>query len=260
MVDSVRKPRLAMHVAASLCTSMIERNLQPDDRLPAERDLASAFAVSRHVVREALGRLEARGLIAIDHGRGTIVRARPTPEDLASFVEQVSDSPSVSHDVSLEARSAFEAGLADLIVRHAGDAELARLDEIVANLEHAVATGQPVGADDVAFHDQLLRCTNNSLLIKTGQRLVLGHLHSSLLAVFDRNLEAPENVDLDEHKEIVASIRQGDVDRLRLLLRYHGYPFDSAERIAAGLSAPKQRAKAHQSGGRSDATSEHPRS
>ena len=245
MVDSVRKPRLAMHVAASLCTSMIERALKPDDRLPAERELAAGFAVSRHVVREALGRLEARGLVMIDHGRGTIVRARPTPHDLASFVEQVSDSPAPSHDVSLEARSVFEAGLADLIVRHASDADLARLDQIVANLAKAIRTGQPVGADDVAFHDQLLRCTKNSLLIKTGQRLVLGHLHSSLIAVFNRNFETPEDIDLAEHEEIVAAIRRRDVDRLRLLLRYHGYPFDSAERTAAGLPTPRQRAEAH---------------
>jgi GntR family transcriptional regulator, transcriptional repressor for pyruvate dehydrogenase complex len=244
MVDSVRKPRLAMHVAASLCTSMIERNLKPTDRLPAERELAAAFAVSRNVVREALRQLEARGLVTIDHGRGTVVLARPTPQDLASFVEQVSESPAPSEEVSLEARSVFEAGLADLIVRHANDADLSRLDEIVANLRKAIASGQPAGADDVAFHDQLLRCSNNSLLIRTGQRLVLGHLQASLLSAFDRNLATPEAVDLAEHEEIVAAIRRCDVDRLRLLLRYHGYPFDSAERLAAGLPAPRQRARA----------------
>lgn len=243
MVDSVRKPRLAMHVAASLCNSMIERNLKLDDRLPSERELASAFAVSRHVIREALGRLEARGLVSVDHGRGTIVRARPTPQDLASFVEHVSDTPTASEAVSLEARSVFEAGLADLMVRHASDADLARLDEIVANLNEAIATGQPAGADDVAFHDQLLRCSSNTLLIRTGQRLVLGHLQASLLTAYDNNRKSPENVDPEEHGEIVAAIRRRDVDRLRLLLRYHGYPFDSDERVAAGLPAPKRRSR-----------------
>lgn len=241
MVQSIRKPRLAMHVATTMCTSMIERNLQPGDRLPPERELASAFAVSRHVVREALSRLEVRGLITVDHGRGTIVRARPTPDDLASFVEQVSDSPAPSEAVSLEARSVFEAGLADLIVHNAGDTELARLDECVENLRKAIATGQPAGADDVAFHDQLLRCSNNSLLIRTGQRIVLGHLQASLLTAFDRNREMPELIDLEEHREIVAVIRRRDVDRLRLLLRYHGYPYDSEGRKAAGLPAPNRR-------------------
>ncbi|MEA2516023.1 MAG: GntR family transcriptional regulator, transcriptional repressor for pyruvate dehydrogenase complex [Thermomicrobiales bacterium] len=242
MIDVVRKPRLAKQVAASLCTLVIERDLKPPDRLPAERDLAAAFAVSRHVIREALGCLEARGLVTVDHGRGTIVRARPMPQDLSAFVEQVSESP--SHDVSLEARSVFEAGLADLIVLRASDADIERLEAIVASMRVAVDTHQPAGADDVAFHDQLLRCTDNRLLIRTGQRLVLGYLHSSLLEKFGANLAAPEGVDLPEHEEIVAAIRQRDADRLRLQLRYHGYQFDSAERMAAGLAAPRQRPEA----------------
>jgi GntR family transcriptional repressor for pyruvate dehydrogenase complex len=243
MVDAVRKPRLAMQVAASLATSMIERNLAPGDRLPAERDLAASFAVSRHVVREALGRLEARGLITIDHGRGTVVLARPTPQDLSSFVANVSESPEASEEVSLEARSVFEAGLADLIVAHATEEAIARLEEIVENLTKEVAAGRPVGADDVAFHDQLLRCTANSLLIKTGQRLVLGHLHTRLRSEFEQGDGALEEIDLDEHRAIVAAIRAKDVERLRLLLRYHGYEYDSAERAASGLPAPRWRVK-----------------
>jgi len=82
------------------------------------------------------------------------------------------------------------------------------------------------------------------LLIRTGQRLVLGHLQASLLTAFDHSLKTPEDVDLAEHGEIVAAIRRRDVNRLRLLLRYHGYPFDSDERVAAGLPAPKHRAHA----------------
>jgi GntR family transcriptional repressor for pyruvate dehydrogenase complex len=247
MVDAIRKPRLAMQVAASLATSMIERNLAPGDRLPAERELAATFAVSRHVVREALGRLEAQGLVTIDHGRGTVVLARPTPRDLAAFVANLSDSPPPEFKVSLEARSVFEAGLADLIVANATEDAITRLEAIVAALTIAVETRQSVGADDVAFHEQLLRCTNNSLLIKTGQRLVLGYLQSQIY--FENGVTSDvylEAVDLYEHNEIIAAIRRKDVDRLRLLLRYHGYQFDSAERAAAGLPAPKRGAKARE--------------
>lgn len=244
MVDAVRKPRLAMQVAASLVTSMVERNLTAGDRLPAERDLAATFGVSRHVVRQALGQLEARGLVTVDHGRGTVVLARPTPEDLASFVANVSESTGAPYDVSLEARSVFEAGLADLIVANATEEAVSRLEAIVASLEKALETDQPVGADDVAFHEQLLRCTNNSLLIKTGQRLVLGHLQSHLRSNFEHGSDVPEAIDLEEHSAIIAAIREKNVERLRLLLRYHGYEYDSAERVASGLPAPKWRAKA----------------
>jgi GntR family transcriptional repressor for pyruvate dehydrogenase complex len=247
MGEVLRKPRLSMQVAVSLCTHMVERELGPDDRLPAERDLAEMFAVSRQVVREALRQLEARGLVSVDHGRGTIVRARPGPDDLAVFTERLGGSPAVEWEVSLEARAAFEASLAELIVARVTEADIERLAAIVSNMERAVQRGQGIGADDVAFHELLLRCTGNSLLIEVGRHLVLGYLQSSLIERFGQNLAASEiaelearerRFDLAEHQEIVAAIQRRDVDRLRPLLRYHAYRFDAPERIEAGLPGP----------------------
>ena len=46
--------------------------LGPDDVLASEHDLAKQFRVSRHVIREALGRLKGLGLLHADRGnRGT---------------------------------------------------------------------------------------------------------------------------------------------------------------------------------------------
>ncbi|MBB3452338.1 GntR family phosphonate transport system transcriptional regulator [Rhizobium sp. BK313] len=45
----------------------------PGDRLPTEPELMQRFGVSRFTVRQALGRLEQRGLVRAEQGRGTFV-------------------------------------------------------------------------------------------------------------------------------------------------------------------------------------------
>lgn len=47
------------------------------DRLPTEPELAGAFAVGRHSVRRAMAALAEEGLVSVERGRGTFVRAQP---------------------------------------------------------------------------------------------------------------------------------------------------------------------------------------
>ena len=64
----------------------------PDDTLPAERDLADAFAVSRITVRKALDGLVGDGLLARRQGAGTFVvgaRAEKSFSKLTSFSEDM---------------------------------------------------------------------------------------------------------------------------------------------------------------------------
>jgi len=50
-----------------------EQSLQAGDKLPTEGDLIARFQVSRSVVREAISRLQAAGLIKTQHGIGSFV-------------------------------------------------------------------------------------------------------------------------------------------------------------------------------------------
>jgi GntR family transcriptional regulator len=78
--DAAGRTRLPMRGLAAYLqieeelASRIENGVLPmGARLPAERDLAADLGVSRMTLRQALSRLEHRGLIARAHGRGTFV-------------------------------------------------------------------------------------------------------------------------------------------------------------------------------------------
>lgn len=48
--------------------------LRPGSQLPREAELALNFGVNKHTVRRALASLEQRGLVRIEHGRGSFVQ------------------------------------------------------------------------------------------------------------------------------------------------------------------------------------------
>src|SRR5258706_4904525 len=60
-----RETTLANRVSKQLEELIVERRLQPGDRLPAERELARQFGVSRTVIREAVRSLAAKAMIEV---------------------------------------------------------------------------------------------------------------------------------------------------------------------------------------------------
>lgn len=59
----ITQPKLADAIVAELESMILEGSLQPGQKLPPERELAMQFQVSRPSLREAIQRLEARGLL-----------------------------------------------------------------------------------------------------------------------------------------------------------------------------------------------------
>ena len=73
--------------------------LAPDEALPAERDLAEDFAVSRITVRKALDGLVGEGLLTRRHGAGTFVAGRVEKNFsmLTSFSEDMTSRGRTPH-------------------------------------------------------------------------------------------------------------------------------------------------------------------
>src|SRR3977135_297227 len=70
---TVRTSRLYEQIVLQIKESILKGVLRPGDQLPAERELAQRFGVSRTAVREAVKALREKGLVEAYSGRGTFV-------------------------------------------------------------------------------------------------------------------------------------------------------------------------------------------
>lgn len=69
----VEKESLYLKISDSIYSYIKVNDLQPGDKLPSERDMATMLQTSRNSVREALRILEDRGLIYVKTGSGVFV-------------------------------------------------------------------------------------------------------------------------------------------------------------------------------------------
>ena len=81
---------LYRQLAETLQLHMETGKIAPNEPLPAERDLAISFKVSRDTVRKAIRLLEERGVLYSDHGRGTFA-APAAVRQMSRFLDSFSE-------------------------------------------------------------------------------------------------------------------------------------------------------------------------
>lgn len=138
--SKIRQPKLSDIIENKLESLIIEGTLRPGEKLLPERELALKFGVSRPSVREAIMRLESRGLLFRRHGGGTFVRDElwhgvrdPMLEILATHAESRFDL--------LETRHALEGVAAYYAALRGTDADLERIGQYHILIEQAQACG-----------------------------------------------------------------------------------------------------------------------
>ncbi|HET9105123.1 MAG TPA: GntR family transcriptional regulator [Solirubrobacteraceae bacterium] len=122
---AIENRSLADEVFGQLLGELIGERWAPGDRLPAERVLSATFGVNRHVVREALGRLEQLGLVRIVQGGGTQVldpRRSAGLDLLAALAEHAAavEAPLGPLRAALEMRAGIGSDVARLCAQRAG--------------------------------------------------------------------------------------------------------------------------------------------
>jgi DNA-binding GntR family transcriptional regulator len=203
----------ATDISQRIVEAVLAQRLAPGARL-GEQQLAMLFDCSRTIVREALTRLAARGIVTVSARRGWYLIA-PTPDEVRE---------------AFEARRVIELGL----IRGQGrldEAAVARLNQHLLQ-EQAALRGDDVGTRSFLlgdFHVCLAECLGNGLLADTLRDFTA---RTTLIAMrYQSSHDAVRSC--EEHVAIVAALAAGDSARAEALMDEHLRSVQAALRLPA---------------------------
>src|ERR1700752_4313662 len=133
----VRTSRLYEQIVQQIEESIVKGDLKPGDQLPAERELAQRFGVSRTAVREAVKALREKGVVEAYSGRGTFITDGPTQAVRQSLDLMVKIGQPEGSTHLAEVRAILEPEIAALAAVRAQESDLAVLREAVAVMDRS---------------------------------------------------------------------------------------------------------------------------
>ena len=234
-----RRPRtLALELVESLGSRIREGRLLTGEKLPTEAAIMGEFAVSRTVVREAISKLQAAGLVETRHGIGTFVLGLGDAPTFKIAPEQFNTLADVI--AVLELRIGLETEAAALAATRRTKANLKALRQALDQMMAGVEAGRDAVAADFQFHLEVARATQNDHFTALMGALGSQIIPRARLAAAERagdglrdGLNAGLNAGLNderrqylrrvngEHESIYDAIANRDPEAARAAMRTH---------------------------------------
>lgn len=193
-----------------------EGTLAPGGRLPAERELATSFGVSRNSLRQALKVLEIMGVISQRVGDGTYLNSGAEailgePMEFLILLDGIS-----AHEV-MEARLIVEPELtAQAAVRATAD-DIAEIERELHAMENAGDDHDQLVEHDLLFHQAIFHAAGNRVC-----ELMFSVVHRSLkkfITLTSKLVDAEHTLVL--HRRILQAIRKRNPEEARRRMSEH---------------------------------------
>lgn len=203
------------NIASELRREILNGQILAPEKLPAERELAEKYQVSRGTVRAALSKLEKEKFIEIKPGSGAFVIHKTS-------VVPVSEVKNANPLELIDARFALEPHICRLAVLHGKKEQFQKLETLVEAMEKSVKDPVQFASADTAFHQVLADCTGNNLLIwiinqinsVRGQDEWTKARHQTL----NDNIIRTYNI---QHNQILSAIKLREPEKAASLMKEH---------------------------------------
>lgn len=218
MYKAVRSARLYEQIVQQIEESILNGALKPGDQLPAERDLAQRFGVSRTAVREAVKALREKGLVEAFSGRGTFItdgtsQAVKQSLDLHARIAQQEGSTQL-----VEVREILEPEIAALAAARAEAQHIAMMRDAFAVMNESSRNVDAFIEADLDFHLALAEAAANPLILSLIDSIV-GLLREQRTRTFYVD-GGPERGQY-HHKRILKALEDRDPEAARSAMRAH---------------------------------------
>ncbi|RJG50054.1 pyruvate dehydrogenase complex transcriptional repressor PdhR [Motilimonas pumila] len=197
--QKIKQPKIADVIEAQLESMILEGSLNPGQKMPPERELAKQFDVSRPSLREAIQRLEARGLLTRRQGGGTFVEAGLRQGLTDPLYDLLNSTPESQYDL-LEFRHGLEGISAFYAALRGTEADFAQIKLAYEHMQQAQNQADLAAEAKVAVQFYMA-------IVEASHNVVLLHLMRGLLPLLEQNVL--HNLELiQHHPEVLTDIRQ----------------------------------------------------
>jgi GntR family transcriptional repressor for pyruvate dehydrogenase complex len=212
---------LSQRIERTLENAIREKKLRVGDKLPTEREMCESFGVSRTALREALRRLNARGLITIQKGSGMYV----TELKIEDAIQSLNLYYDLKFDYNLltqiiEVRSMFEPEIARLAAINRTSVHLKELEENLEEFTSCDPDNTQLEADlDNKFHLIITKSASNPILQITMEPIytLLPRMRNYIYG----NIEGEKEHTLRYHRDLVDAFREKDAGRAYRIMQDH---------------------------------------
>ena len=228
-----RPPRLTDEVARTISEAIRKGTYKPGERLPTEPVLCDTYGVSRPVLREAISQLKHEGLVIPQQGRGVFVSETGFKSSLRLDIPNLEDKKEVLK--IFELLLAIEVSYTGLAAKHRTKQQLHAIKKTLDNLVKSIATDGLGSEEDLAFHSEIVKASNNNYFVSLVNFLEDNVRHAIRIA--RKNTASLKNLDADvlsEHMAIYQAIEEQDVEKAREAAENHLR--NATERLMKGIT------------------------
>lgn len=223
MYQRVKPAKISDVIVQQLEEMVLEGTLKPGQRLPAERELAKQFDVSRPSLREAIQKLAAKGILESLQGGGTYVTQKLGKGFSDPLLELLTNHPEAQYDL-LEFRHALEGLCAYYAALRSTPMDRENIQSRYNDLQnfHDKKEFAKEVSADVEFHLAIAEATHNMVLLHMMRslfELLRQHIRENLQDVYPKT-QIRSKIH-DQHGLLMEAIFAGKPEQARAASHEH---------------------------------------